>query len=306
VLSGQVQYRVLDTVALRADYVHLTDKLIHLICREIAATDRPVELVFLDKSGRPVAWLVRSLWQVLARSIGTPYGAGAVPPMPRIHFANIDREQWWDQTGASETGKVDTARVPQETISGLRGAFLVRRPAGTAPGVVFEIPAYLDNRHLVVIDEVSNTGDTLLIACGLVARAFPTSTVRGAHWMTPGVVPDRRSGQRKTANVPVWYSSQTVAGRLVGDRQDPNHRGTHWRGRVGADFLSTVPPRPDQLGIQLRHEITQLGEDVTAGRLLVLPSLDRAMDDIGDRIREIYGYDNLKAFTQARLAQLAD
>ena len=56
-LSGQVQYRVLDTVALRADYVHLTDKLIHLICREIATTGRPVELVFLDKSGRPVAWL---------------------------------------------------------------------------------------------------------------------------------------------------------------------------------------------------------------------------------------------------------
>ena len=66
-----------------------------------------------------------------------------------------------------------------------------------------------------------NTGDTLRIAVGLFRRAFPTADVRGEHWMVPGTAVDL-SGTRRTSEVPVWYRSDTWAGRLVGNRMDPH------------------------------------------------------------------------------------
>ena len=74
--------------------MRLTDSLIADICQIAAEASVPVRLLFLDKSGRPVAWLVRALWPLLARHHGTGYGQGVVPRLPSCHFANIDREQW--------------------------------------------------------------------------------------------------------------------------------------------------------------------------------------------------------------------
>jgi hypothetical protein len=218
--------------------------------------------------------------------------------MPPMHFANIDREQWWSKTGASETGVIDVRQVPMDDVAGLRGAYLRRRPADGSS--LWDLPAFLDDRTVFVIDEVSNTGDTLTIATGLVARAFPTATVKGLHWMTPGTVVDQRSGQRRTASVPVWYRSDTPRGRLIGNRLDPAHRGTSWRGRLGGLFLSTAPAEPDQLGITLRQEIADVAADVASGRLLAAPA---RRDDVEERIRWLYGYDDPLTFAKARLAQ---
>jgi hemolysin-activating ACP:hemolysin acyltransferase len=257
-------------------------------------------VVYLDKSGRPVAWLVRALWSALAREPGTRYRDNDVPPIPTTRFANIDREQWWHLTGASETDLIDVTRVPVEAVRALRAVFLRSQPS--AGHDIDTSPAWLDGRRILIVDEVSNTGDTLAIATGLISRAFPTATVRATHWMTPGRVVDRH-GLARVATVPIWYRSDTWTGRLVGNRLDPANPSATWRGKAGALFLSTRPRVPDDVGLRLRREIDHLASDVRTGRLLAAPSSLRDVDDWADRVEALYGYTDLQQFTRDRLAQ---
>jgi hypothetical protein len=282
------EYRVLTPISLRSRYVSLTDNLIYLL--EGHDGWIPDDVVYLDKSGRPVCWLVRALWRVLARSPGTCYRDNQVPTPPQARFVNIDREQWWHLTGGSETGNIDTARVPEDVIIQLRSVF-ANDPDHP------EASSMLDDRRVLIVDEVANTGDTLRIARGLFEAAYPRSDVRTTHWMTPGSLLDR-SGLRRTATVPVWYRSDIWQGRRIGNRlaNAPHSR----RGARGSLFLSTTPPEPDQLGRRLRAETSYLGRDVAVGCLLANPSMRRDDDDFDERIQALYGVTNPREFAQRR------
>lgn len=294
--------RIIAPTAMRSLYAHLTDKLIHEV--EALSVDATPHLMFLDKSGRPVAWLVRALWDVYARVPGTVYTENVVPHMPSMSFANIDRVQWWDVTGASETGTINVMRVPAEQAMQLRVAYLRERPPpGIGPGACMGAPTWLDGKTIVVIDEVRASGDTLAIAGGLVQRAFPDNRVLTSHWMTPEVRRGKESGVAQQIRNPVWYRSDTSRGRLVGDRLASDHRGSHWRGKLAPLFMSTVPAQRDTMGIQLRHEVAELARDVAKGELLALPALTRESEDIATRIQTLYGFSDLRAFTAARIAQ---
>src|SRR5690349_20607171 len=83
---------------------------------------------------------------------------------------------------------------------------------------------------------------------------------------------DAASGQTRAGEVPVWYRSDAVDGRLIGNRLASERRGDHWRGAVGALFLSTVPPVVDMRGVKLKHEVAQIAADVANRRLLAAPS----------------------------------
>lgn len=293
-------WKILESAARRSRYVTITDRLIHRL--ERVPDPGRSHILYLDKSGRPVAWLVRALWPLLARTPGTSYSGGHVPPMPTMSFANIDREQWWDVTGASETGMIDVGRVPVEQVAQLRMAYLRRRPDRLDPARSWELPTWLDGRTILVVDEVRASGDTLTIAEGLVRRAFPQCDVQSVHWMAPPVQRDRRSGVAQQIENPVWYSSDIVEGRLVGNRMAPG-RGSNWRGRIAPLFLSTVPYQQDTRGLQLRREVGRLARDVAERRILVAPAPTRDLDDAVERIRAIYGYTDLQRFTADRLAQ---
>lgn len=290
-------FAVLTPTGLRSRYVTWTDRLIMRL--EGSEGPRPQEVLFLDKSGRPVAWLVKALWPVLAREPGTPYSSGVVPALPGIRFANIDREQWWHVTGGSETGSVDVARVPASAIDALRSVFLTRRPEAGEP--VTAITSPLDGKRILVVDEVSNSGDTLRIATGLVRRAFPTAEVDGTHWMTPGPVTER-GGLTRVRDVPVWYRADTWTGRLVGNRLDPDNPPQTWRSTAGALFQSTRPRVPDEAGLRLRREVAHLAADVAAGRLLAAPCPLRDPDDWDARVQALYGYQDPRDLTAAREA----
>ena len=289
--GGRVDYKILEPAGLRSRYVTLTDSLIHRLEGHDGWV--PHYVVCLDKSGRPVAWLVRALWPVLARTPGTDFADAVIPSMPAFRFVNIDREQWWSHTGGSEFGVIDVSKVPAESIAKLRRVFLPRADS---------LNAWLDDQRVLVVDEVKNTGDTLQIARGLFERAFPTADVRIAHWMDPGNFTDP-SGMRRTSDVPVWYRADTWQGRLVGNRLDADNPRTTRRNVEASLFLSTRPVVPDQRGRRLRLEAAQLAADVAAGELLARPCSDRDNDDWDRRIEVLYGFTDPRAFTSARKEQ---
>lgn len=214
---------------LRERYARYTADLIDRVVED--DVDR---LVFLDKSGRPCAWLLRAFWPMFCPD----------RHMPRIHYANIDRLHW-PQVGHLEagTGLVDVSVAPRAIAE-------LTRTFGGAPGTgQCRIPSS-GRQRILVVDEVRSSGSTIEIASQFFAAAFPDCEVAGAHWMA---APTRIRGVHE---VPVWYNARNPLGRGVGDR-DP----------ATSNFLSTRLAEIDRAALHLRLEIRQLAVDVWNGKV---------------------------------------
>jgi hypothetical protein len=106
----ETTYEILKSLEMRAEYITYTDGLIS----RLAESETDVA-IFLDKSARPVAWLVKELWNTLAP---VNKQTGQIMKMPEIKFLNIDREQWGPFIGRSEdrTGRIDEVRTSGDTL----------------------------------------------------------------------------------------------------------------------------------------------------------------------------------------------
>src|SRR3989344_8440513 len=80
------------TIPLRQSVVYVWDG--DRLKEERRDLQPPTSVIYLDKSARPVAWLVRNLWPGLARVTGTEYSDNQIPPRPREYFLNIDKNDW--------------------------------------------------------------------------------------------------------------------------------------------------------------------------------------------------------------------
>lgn len=272
---------------LRSEYVQLTDDLIYKMTEGVSVKDletgetrieKPDYVIWLDKSARPVAWLAKDLWPTLAADKD-----GHLPKMPKFRFVNIDREQWVTQVDPEGVGHMDIDRVDQSIIRSLRSIFV--SVPNKQQGLTEEIdtaPSELDNKTIMIVDEVRSTGRTLDIAEKFFKRAFPTTKVATAHWMKSLVAKDMAVGN---ADLPVWYKEKDVQGRGVGNRDEVLSRSSPSRTqRLGSWFLSTRLSDPsDPSSRQLRKELSQLAKDAHDGKILVMPSLDRDADDYEDR-----------------------
>lgn len=274
----RVEYEQLSNPELRYKYVKFTEG---LIARAIA--EESDALVFLDKSARPVAWLMKALWPTLGFSGFDEQGKPIPAAMPAIKFANIDREQWAVAMGRSEgrDGKGITLEgVHPDTIDSLTGLFATRNMS-EHEYVSEEDTTLFDHKNVLIIDEVMTSGDTLTMATKLFERAFPdANSIRGTYWMTPEKKYDTKSGGTRNADLPIWYNRHSPYGRLVANRDDyKSGQSVSMRQRRGAQFLSTRFDDSDTLGLQLRREMQQLGRDVTEGRMPVTPNSKNRPDD---------------------------
>lgn len=258
------EYRILNSPELRIKYLHLTDELINKMVREQTEV-----AVFLDKSARPVGWLMHALWDQLA-----PHDAeGNTPPEPQIKFLNIDREQWGAITGRTEDGMLNVNGIPQERIDELRHVF--------APTDKHIDEASAPNEHsmfagkrVMLVDEVSVSGDTLRMSKKIFERAFPDATaIDGQYWMS-GNVKDTGRGVRINTDLPVWYSDKLSTGRGVADRDTTkSSRSNSARQRIGRYWLSTTfREGRDKSGTQLREEAAYIAADLRDHKIIYKPS----------------------------------
>lgn len=265
-LSRQYRYGILKDPELRTRYVWNTERLIgRIIAQEID------DIVFLDKSARPVAWLMKSLWPQLGID-----NNGEPIPMPSIKFANIDREQWEPFVGRSEDkdGGINMKGIPPNTIDALRGLFAVknldRDVAAEDEDTLF------DDRKVMIVDEVMSSGDTVAMSQWLFEKAFLKAEIHTSYWMSPATK-RLKSGARINADLPVWYNKNDAHGRLVANRESNLSKDSpSMRQRRGALFLSTRFPYADEKGLQLKHEMAQLANEVADGIIPVTPSPERS------------------------------
>ena len=246
-----------SSAELRARYVRYTEKLISEVknMADPAAQadldgvkDTGVSMVFLDKSARPTYWLMDELWDLYAPEY----------KKPDIKFANIDREQWQDQTGQmnADTGEndVDVTRLDQSVFEAMRRTYR---------GQTDPSKSVFDGRKVLVVDETKTTGTTLEIATQMFAKAFPEAKeVTGTHWMV------RPRGDKRTSEVPVWYNHETSLGRGVDDRNiERSLRSNNRTQREGAAFLSVRTETPDHIADGIRQEIHSIREDMLDGTM---------------------------------------
>ena len=287
------EFNILYSPELRTKYITLTDELIRRM-----AEDHTDTAIFLDKSARPVAWLVNELWDDLAP---TDKETGVLAKKPEIKFLNIDREQWGPYIGRSEdkTGGIDVGWIPEENINDLRKVF-APIPGNSST----ESQTMLTGKNVMVIDEVRSSGDTLNMAERILCRAFPDANdIKGVYWMLQPAERDSKSGALISGEVPVWYSDRSVEGRLVANRDATKSRNSaSSRQRTGALWLSTrFRGHPDERGRKLKHEVKMLGNELREHQLPYIPSAEYSIEEISNRVQSLDGL-SLDEYVELRKA----
>lgn len=181
-------------------------------------------VIYLDKSARPVSWLVNTFWDDFTEK-----------DRPKHSYLAIDRKEWFGRTetpvesneyirnpdGSARLATFDDFRkenVTREDLARIRALYI---PGGIETEDVEEImstPTGLEGKNITIIDEVSRSGSTLAIAQYLVSKAIPEAkSVNGYTFWKPGFQQHPYSDEQQIRSVPVWYDSSSNTGRGIGD-----------------------------------------------------------------------------------------
>jgi hypothetical protein len=274
---------------LEMEYIQLTDRLIHCMTDGVEFStpdgerikEKPTVVVFLDKSARPVSWLVRELWDTLAPEPGSD----EIPQQPAFKFLNIDRGRLKDQLDPNGTGGYDASYFDEEQIIGLRSIFNEKHDGS------FDAPNLLDNQRILIVDEVLATGATMEMAKCLLKRAYPTSTFQGEHWM--GKL-GTANGATGNADLPIWFDKHIETGRGVGDALHKDNATD-----PAQQFLSRRFPEPDEKALMLRRDFQTLARSIGKS-VLYVPHRDRDSNSLDTRAEHINGISYYETMLERR------
>lgn len=176
------------------------------------------EVIYLDKSARPVSWMVGLFWNDFTNE-----------KRPHPSYLAIDRREWFKRTGTDIDGNeyVDghmatfsdfkKENVTDRDIAAIRALYI---PGGIETEDIDEImntPTGLEGKNITIIDEVKRSGSTAAIAQYLVSRAIPEAASVNVYtyWDQGFKILD--NGEHQMRGAPVWYSHSSAAGRGIGD-----------------------------------------------------------------------------------------
>lgn len=273
-------------------------------------------VVYLDKSARPVSFLVDELWDLLAR-----------PGLkePEKSYVNIDKEDWLLLMGVPATrlqnprpADYGLAKIPPSVLLSkvreLRALYVsdefVDHIDPNRPESVDNLPTSLDGTNVLIVDEVESSGYTLKVAFDLFKKAFPKANFGTAYWASPSKVrwevsdDSTYSAEFAASWVPFWYSSDTSRGRGIGDiNPDFYANATDIRQRMGR-FLLSAPfyninngeyvPYTDEDSIETYRDLELLTERFRQGKVLLRPNSRRS--DFKERATQLNGYSDFNQY----------
>lgn len=298
-------------------YVKDTDTLIGMFDGQVAESDHymngeprhtgPVDrAIYLDKSARPVARIVRKLHDTLANS-----DTSKVPP---ASFLNIDKEDYLLAMGfdARELQNIDPDLVSldkldpgyrQQILAEIRAQYLSSEDLAKVDEnniqEVWDYPTILDGQHVAIVDEVKSSGNSLRIADQLISLAIPEANTEPMYWSVPGLnrwtVTDdegRTHSEFAASRVPVWYNSDSVDGRLgIADRNPQKaEQSRSKRVRLGKHVLSTMlPGGMDATSKMIAHDISLLSKRLENGQVNYVPGDDFEDEVYKQKIEQYWG-----------------
>ena len=273
--SSEFGYEILANPYERMEYVHLTDELISHMDGTVG--DKPDYVIFLDKSARPVNWMVRELWDSLAAKDRD----GNTQDRPQSLFVQIDARR-------EAKGRRIIDDTP-ETTANLRALFAIDEPVeGTE---MMEAPTILDGKKVLVVDEVRTSGDTIANAVRLLKKAYPSADIDDFSWMK---APTDAATDKET-NSPRWYEKGKDRYRLVVDMEKIAARyGDDWRETLlnsdpritrGQDWIAGMPKHQPKGVMRLLKEIHHMADDIDSGKLPYLPAETRTDSDTEKRVQ---------------------
>ncbi len=259
--------------------------------RENAELTPPDHVIYLDKSARPVSWLVNTFWKDFSEA-----------ECPGHSYLNIDRMPLFHRTGVNimpngyiknpdGSSRVAMGRdfkvenLPKGDIERIRALYLedgLESDEVSAENLqkIRETPAKLDGKNILIVDEVKRSGSTLEIAEKMIRAAFPeAASVRGTYFWHGGSKVTGE-GEHQMLSIPVWYDSKTSLGRGIGEL-DPVHYKERYEKypnpktraqKFGAFVLSATMDLGQEKGQksrELMREIQQMRDDYEAGKILL-------------------------------------
>ncbi|MBO7729633.1 MAG: hypothetical protein J6S31_02120 [Lachnospiraceae bacterium] len=186
-------------------------------------------VIYLDKSARPVSWLVNLFWDDFASSNLD----GTKRKRPKHSYINIDRAPWFRNVGIAvnddgrqkENGELATytdfihniANLKERHLAEIRALYIEGGIETEDVKTVMQSPTILDGKNVLIVDEVSRTGSTLNIAEHLFRLAFPDmACIKGAYFWHPMEPMIKVGTETVITSLPVWYDPSTLTGRGIG------------------------------------------------------------------------------------------
>lgn len=248
-------HKVLKDRSIVNERININENLIHyvqdtaLLISEIDGSlseDRKEavdHVVYLDKSARPVSWLVNMFWTEFA----VKDAQGKTVKRPAHTYVNIDRSPWFRKVGINvsddgrqkENGELATyndfinhaGNLTQRHLAEVRALFIKGGIEDEDVGHIMESPTILDGKRVLIVDEVSRTGSTLNIAVHIFKLAFPEAAeIRSSYFWHPTEAPLKVGHENVLTSLPVWYDPNTFTGRGIGglDRKYYRQRYEHY------------------------------------------------------------------------------
>ena len=235
--------------------------------------DTPADhVIYLDKSARPVCWLVNTFWDDFTDEKRPPHS-----------FLAIDRADWLRRMGfnCDDDGR-DLATGDKITPHAL---FVPGGVETEDPDTILQLPTVLDGKNVLVVDEVARTGSTQSIAQMALKAAIPAikQTQSYTFWRTPGAftyVKSNGNTESEIASAPIWYDAKTPLGRGIGDvSQDffaeryAKHPNPHTRAQMLGSFALgryiNLNEEAGHASRELAHEIQNLHHEYEQGHILM-------------------------------------
>lgn len=253
--------------------------------------DTPADhIIYLDKSARPVCWLVNTFWDDFTDEKRPPHS-----------FLAIDRADWLRRMGFNcdddgrdlATGdKITPGEIrdavkylDKKTLAGLHALFVPGGVETEDPDIILQLPTVLDGKNVLVIDEVARTGSTQSIAQMALKAAIPAikQTQSYTFWRTPGAftyVKSNGNTESEIASAPIWYDAKTPLGRGIGDvsqeffaERYAKHPNPHTRAQMLGSFALgryiNLNEEAGHASRELAHEIQNLHREYEQGHILM-------------------------------------
>ena len=299
---------------------------------DIPPTDH---VIYLDKSARPVSWLIDEFWDDCSDS-----------KKPSKSFLAIDRRVWFPKMGlellpneyveepsgathVASPSDVDkyfgAIEKDKETLARIRALYIEGGIETEDPDTILQTPTVLDGKNLLIIDEVERSGSTLHIAKRLLKAAIPELKSVNGHVFWTDNTRDNGNGEQQMGFAPVWYPQDHSdwRGRGVKDinpvffenqynaNPTPQNRALKFGAIVLGEPLTRPEDEPGQLSWHLREEIHRMHEDYCAGHILPTMTLytpQKVEDQLKDWGIQFVGGDEGKAnpHSYIRLSEVRD